>query len=379
MSTHRPQGVHRLHAWDVIHREAKQPESAALLLPFENKWSIFTVSLLIVVYRTQRWKSRLRLGVFLLDSLFVMGALIMAILASPSAVAEGSERGRSHAPPPAEIRTSDVDLFYRIYDAAGGAPNADALQHGYIDAGSDGVRQFIPSRIKSAEALAKTIASNPAVYNNARACMAALPVVHERLGSVLEKMAAIDPDAIFPPVTILIGRNNSGGTTDKSGVLIGLEVICRADWLQPNIEDRLVHLIAHEYAHVQQFPQGREDDMPNTVLKQSLLEGGAELIAELISGEASESHLQRWAKGHEREIGEAFLADVDSTDLKPWLYNGVGTPEKPGDLGYWLGYTITKSYYNHAKDKRAAMKTLLELRDPKGILAHSCWKPGFVN
>jgi hypothetical protein len=124
-------------------------------------------------------------------------------------------------------------------------------------------------------------------------------------------MAAIDPGATFPPVTVLIGRNNSGGTTGKSGVLIGLEVVCRSDWLQPNVEDRLVHLIAHEYAHVQQFPQGGEDAGPDTVLKQSLVEGGAELIAELTSGEASESHLQRWTKGREREIGEAFLADVE--------------------------------------------------------------------
>ena len=116
--------------------------------------------------------------------------------------------------------------------------------------------------------------------------------------------------------------------------------------------------------------------MPNTVLKQSLVEGGAELLAELTSGEASESYLQRWTKGREREIGKAFLADVASTDLKRWLYNGVGTPEKPGDLGYWVGYCIAKSYFTQAKDKRVAIKMLLELRDPKKLLADSGWKPG---
>jgi len=322
----------------------------------------------------------MRLGIFSSRSLVIMGgALIIANLASLGAFAQVPQRTRPNAPPLAEIRTSDVDLFYSIYDAAGGAPNADALQHGYIDAGSDGVRQFIPSRIKSAEALAKTIASNPAVYNNARTCMAALPVVRVRLQTVFKKVAVIDPDAIFPPVIVLIGRNNSGGTTGKSGVLIGLEVVCRSDWLQPSIEDRLVHLIAHEYAHIQQFPQGGEDAVSDTVLKQSLVEGGAELIAELTSGEASESHLQRWTKGHEREIRAAFLADLDSTDLKPWLYNGVGTPEKPGDLGYWVGYTIAKIYYTHAKDKRAAMKILLELKDPKKILADSGWRTSVVH
>lgn len=309
----------------------------------------------------------------------IVTIVIAMSLAWAGAFAKAPQDAARNAPPLAEIRTSDVDLFYSIYDAASGAPSADALQRGYIDAGSDGVRQFIPSRIKSAEALAKTIAANRPVYENARSCMAALPAVHARLATVFQKLAAIDPEAVFPPVIVLIGRNNSGGTTGKSGVLIGLEVVCRSDWLQPGIDDRLVHLIAHEYAHLQQFPQGGEDAAPDTVLKQSLVEGIAELVAELTSGEASESHLQRWTQGREREIGAAFLSDVDSTDLKPWLYNGVGTPEKPGDLGYWAGYGIAKSYYTHARDKRAAIKTLLELKDPKKILAQSGWRPGVVD
>jgi hypothetical protein len=308
----------------------------------------------------------------------VIIGVFAASLSSSGALAKAPRSTAPPAPPLAEIRTSDVDLFYSIYDSAGGAPGADALQR-YIEAGSDGVRQFVPHRIKSAEALAKTIADNPTIYEKARTCMAALPAVSARLAIVFKKLAAIDPEAIFPPVTVLIGRNNSGGTTGKSGVLIGLEVVCRSDWLQTSIEDRLVHLIAHEYAHLQQFPEGGEDTMPDTVLKQSLVEGVAELIAELTSGEASESHLQRWTQGRQREIGEGFLSDVDGTDLKPWLYNGVGTPEKPGDLGYWVGYGIAKSYYTHARDKRAAIKTLLELKDPKGILAHSGWKPGLVH
>jgi hypothetical protein len=278
--------------------------------------------------------------------------------------------------PQVEVRTSDVELFYRIYDAAGGTPSAAALQKGYLEGGSDGVRQFIPNRIRSADALATAIAAHREVYDHARACAAALPTVRARLATVFGKLAAIDPQARFPPVIILIGRNNSGGTTGPAGVLIGLEVACRAHWLQPNLTDRLVHLIAHEYGHVQQFPRGGEDTHPDTVLKQSLVEGVAELIAELTSGEASESYLNRWAKGRARQIDQAFLADLDSRDLKPWLYNGVGTEEKPGDLGYWVGYRIARAYYLRASDKRAALQTLLELQDPKKILADSGWKPG---
>jgi hypothetical protein len=48
----------------------------------------------------------------------------------------------------------------------------------------------------------------------------------------------------------------------------------------------------------------------------------------------------------------------------------------PGDLGYWVGYRIAKAYYTRARDKRVAMRTLLDLKDPKQILADSGWRPG---
>jgi hypothetical protein len=283
------------------------------------------------------------------------------------------------APREAEVRTSDVDLFYRLYDAADGKPTAEALQHDYIDAGTDGVRQFVPKRIVSGEELAKYVAANPDVYANARRCLPALPAVRARLHTAFGKLARLYPEARFAPVTILIGRNNSGGTTGKSGVLIGLEASCRKTLNGDELVDYMTHLIMHEYGHVQQFPDGGEDAHPGDVLTQSLIEGEAELVAELTTGQISNAHLLAWTKGHERAIDEAFVADIDKTDataLKRWLYNGRGTAEKPGDLGYWVGWRIAKAYYLKARDKHAALKALFALKDPKAILAASGWKPG---
>jgi hypothetical protein len=290
----------------------------------------------------------------------------LGLVATPAMV-----RARASAP----VVTSDVALFYGLYDAAQGHPTAETLQRDYIDAGSPGVRQFVPQRILSGAALAKKIGADPELYADARKCMAVLPTVKARLRGVFRKLAQLDPEATFPPVTVLIGRGNSGGTTAKSGVLIGLETICSADWLQSDLTGRLTHLIAHEYVHVQQFPHGGEDAAPATVLRQSLVEGGAEFIAELTSGEASESYLQTWTRGRGKAIGEAFLKDLDSTDLKPWLYNGVGTREHPGDLGYWVGYEICRDYYRRAGDKRTAIFHILQLDDPKAMLAQSGWRP----
>jgi hypothetical protein len=270
-----------------------------------------------------------------------------------------------------EIRTSDVDLFYRIYDAANGRPSAEVLQRDYIDAGSPGVREFVPHRILSGEKLAQRIAEKPEVYARARACAAALPEVRARLKPAFRQLARLYPAAKFPPVTVLIGRNNSGGTTGPTGVLIGLEVVCATRQPDETVADRFVHLIAHEYGHVQQ-PQAEG----TTVLQASLIEGVAELVAELTTGRISNHHLIRWTKGREREIGEAFLKDADSTDFKPWLYNGIGTPQAPGDLGYWQGWRIARLYYAKAADKRAALSELLAMKDPHAILEKSGWKPG---
>jgi uncharacterized protein YjaZ len=76
----------------------------------------------------------------------------------------------------------------------------------------------------------------------------------------------------------------------------------------------------------------------------------------------------------EKEIETAFVADEDKTELSEWLNNG--TPDKPGDLGYWVGYRIVKSYYQHATDKHRALREIFEMNDPKAFLGKSGWYPG---
>jgi hypothetical protein len=79
-----------------------------------------------------------------------------------------------------------------------------------------------------------------------------------------------------------------------------------------------------------------------------------------------------WTRGREQEISAAFREQMHGTDVNKWLYNGVGTSEKPGDLGYWVGYRIAKCYYERAADKEAAVRALVELKDPQEILAGGC-------
>jgi hypothetical protein len=302
----------------------------------------------------------------------LIGVLTCAAISGAAGIAASTAIDPEAEP---TIHTEDVDRFYEVYDAAGGHPTADRLQRDYLDPGSDGLHQFAKLRNISGTRIAETLASHPEIYSGAKRCMVVLPRVRQRSRVALHKLGHLYPEARFPPVTIAVGRGKPVGVGGgpATGVLIGLEALCATNYLNPNVEDRFVHVIAHEYAHVQQVPALVDDDH-GTVLEESLVEGAAEFTAELISGEVAYSQFGASTRGHEKEIESAFVTDEDKTDLSRWLNNG--TPQKPGDLGYWVGYRIAKSYYQHATDKRRALREILEMSDPKALLSRSGWYPG---
>ena len=290
--------------------------------------------------------------------------LAVIVLATASAASAAGD------PFAAKVLTSDVDLFYQVYDAAGGRPTADQLQDGYLDAGSDAVRDFVPNRIVSALALARQIGEQPELYEQARVCRVALPGVERRMRSAYLAFQAILPEADLPDTTILIGRGNSGGTTSSKGVLIGLEVVCDPTLSAQSLDTRLFHLVAHELGHTQQTEF--DDD---SLLALSLNEGVAEFVGELISGAPSYEEMFRKAEARAPEIEQAFAAEMFGTTTRRWLYNGQGTDEWPGDLGYWTGYRIARSYYDRAADKRAAVRAMLKGGNAKAFLEASGWTP----
>jgi hypothetical protein len=273
-----------------------------------------------------------------------------------------------------EIHTEDVDLFYKIYDAAGGHPTAEQLQRDYLDAGSEGLHQLAKLRRVTGVRIAETLAKSPELYSRARRCMAVLSRVSERVDVALRTLVRLYPQARTPPVTIAVGRGKPVGVgSPVTGLQIGLEALCSAEWMNPNAEDRFVHVIAHEYAHVQQAVV-LVDKEHLTVLERSLIEGAAEFVSELISGKPGYAHFPALTAGREKEIETAFAADVDLTDLSRWIDNS--TMEQGNELGTWVGYRIVKAYYQRVPDKQQALREILEQADAKAFLVKSGWRPG---
>jgi hypothetical protein len=286
-----------------------------------------------------------------------------------------ASRGTHLAPVAAiEIQTEDVARFYRLYAATQGRPTAEQVQRDYLDPGSEGLRHLTRVRNVDAQGIARAMATQPELYANARSCLAALPRVRERLGRTFDNLLRLYPEAARPPVTILVSRGRPIAIAGPGhGVQVALEGMCSpmaARFLGDDVDDRFVNVIAHEYIHVQQAPE-RADP---TVLQRALEEGIAEFLGELISGGVSNVAVHASAEGRELEIERRFAADVDRTDLSAWFDNT--TAEDVGQLGYWVGYRIARSYYRNAADKRAAVREMVRMSDAHAFLTASGWYPG---
>lgn len=299
----------------------------------------------------------------------IMRALVLMAVALPGVAAEP------------EILVDDVMRFYALYDANDGSPSAEQLESEYLALGSPSLKEFAQLRRVTGERIAARIGTDPEIYENARRCMEVLPAVKQRLAASLAKLSEMYPKAAYPPVAIVVGRGRPVGIVNPSGATIGLEALCAADFMNPDLEDRFVYVIAHEYAHTQQVAARNPPEAGDpraTVLRRSLVEGGAEFVAELISGGVGNARHAQWTRGREAEIETAFVDDMHGTDLSAWTDNYRQVPDEPYDMGYWVGYRIVKAYYQGAADKNAALARILEMDDPEAFLAESGWRPGMT-
>ncbi|HTH55328.1 MAG TPA: DUF2268 domain-containing putative Zn-dependent protease [Cyclobacteriaceae bacterium] len=279
-----------------------------------------------------------------------------------------------------EIVTSDLDNFWVALEKAGAEVQADALDKYYLKPGSKGIKGFMPGRIKSAENLAKVVKSHSRYYHSIKPSVDSISEMKTQIKLALVKLKDYYPDAIFPPVYFVIGALNSGGTSSSDGLIIGAEMYGLTEqtpseelskWLKTVLKpvNQVPHIVAHELIHFQQNYDG------GSLLAASIKEGSADFIAELISGKHINQHVHEFANPKEKELWEEFQAKMDKKDFKGWLYS---TSEgRPNDLGYWMGYKITKAYYDQSMDKKAAVKDILNIKDFRKFLEKSGYATKF--
>jgi hypothetical protein len=319
--------------------------------------------------------------------LFITLVLLFSILS----ISFGqNSRPASNEPSPnpddARIVTSDITNFWRAYDMAKPETQLEIFKREYIDKGSIGLQDFVKLRISSAEALTKNINSHPKYYASIRESTLRIESFRPQIRAAFYAMKYLYEDAVFPDVYFLVGRMTSGGTLSNRALLIGAEMYGRTpnmpveelgDWHRQVLAtvDGVPHIVAHELIHYQQ----RKMAASNTLLSQSIREGSADFLAELISGRHINTHLHVYGNPNEKQLWEEFKKGMLGNDNKRWLYNGPMSKDRPGDLGYYMGYKIAEAYYNKAADKRQAVRGILEIKDFEQFLKDSGYEAKFGN
>jgi len=269
--------------------------------------------------------------------------------------------------------TSDIDNFWRAYDIASKETDKEKkiaiFQSEYFDKGSIGLQDFTSARIKSSKNLVESIEKHPKYYASIRPSTLRIADFEKQMRKSFRNLKKIYADAVFPDVYFLVGVLNSGGTLSKRGLLIGSEMYGLTpkapreelnNWLKSVLlpVENLPYIVAHESIHYQQKMTPHQ-----SLLAKSIQEGMCDFIAEMIAGKHANQVQKTYGEANETALWKEFEPAMWEKDYSKWIYDSVNAKDRPADMGYYMGYKIVQSYYNNAKDKRQAIKDILEIKD----------------
>lgn len=283
-------------------------------------------------------------------------ALVLTMISLTEVVGQG--RGFPHDPQEAKFVTTDIQNFWKAFDSIGSSDQNpfDA----YIENGTIGLQGFIPHRIISADSLLNMVNKRRNDYEKIRGIEVKIKEQEKRIKPYFYALEYWYPYAVYPPVYFVVGRFNSGGTSSEDGLLIGAEKLTDLD--------HLPELVIHESIHFQQkWPDGGETNL----LQQSILEGMADFIAELVTGIKGNIEANKYGNEHKEELCKEFVERMHGDDTQDWLYETSGKDSRPNDLGYWIGYEIVKAYFDKADDKKLAVNHILNIEDYDRFLKES--------
>lgn len=276
-------------------------------------------------------------------------SIIVALLSLGIVTSSFGQEKYSDIPSDAKFVTEDVERFWQAFDKMDSL-GQDTFEE-YIANGTAGVKGFIKYRIESSSALYKTVKERKSDYLKSRDVLKDLETKKQEILDIYNALEELYPSAVFPPIYFVIGRFNSGGTVSDAGIILGTEMMKDLNGLPG--------LVAHELIHYQQNSKGK-----TTLLSQSLKEGSADFIGELISGTHINKEAFEYGEAHSERLMEEFVKRMKKKDLKDWLYQTSGKDDRPNDLGYWMGYKITAAYYNKQEDKKEAISQILNIQNP---------------
>lgn len=300
---------------------------------------------------------------------FVIVVLIIIVFSACKNASKENQKSQN-------VVTTDITNFWNAYDQITTTQDS-VLQYHYLDSlyfkkGTAGLEGIIEARRYTAEEYINAINTYPKFWNSIRANTLQAANVGLQLQEEIEKLKTIYPQLKPAKIYFSIGAFRTPGTTIDSLVLIGSE-LAMADtnavtselpenlshlkaYFATNPNKNLVFLNIHEYVHTQQKAR------VYNLLSSLIYEGVAEFVTVKALNQPSPNPQIAFGKNNAERIREVFEDEMFYVaNFDKWLNGDEPNEFGMRDLGYYVGYQICENYYNQAKDKKVAIKTMIEL------------------
>lgn len=295
-----------------------------------------------------------------------------------------------------DIFTLDITHFWEAYDqlqfSKTTQDSINIIQKLYLDRGTDGLKEFQKVRYFGAEFFVERIKKYKKFYQSVRN-NTMLPLQIKDLSSLIGNFKNIYPDARPAKICFAIGPMSTGGTISNNYLLIGVEMLAgskdcdvseitnenlKAGILSrqtlESVKDFIKETATHEYIHTQQL-KNNQNACGCPLLDNIIREGVASYISEKLMMQQTENNTRAflYVKENEKKLWGELKSGLCSKDFSKWLFNAATSKDRPGDLGYRMGYNLAESYYENAVDKKSAVKEMIEMSNPLLFLDKSLY------
>ncbi len=269
-----------------------------------------------------------------------------------------------------KVYTSDINNFWIVYDSIQKAENnskKELIENLFLNKKTNGLNAFMEIKKFGEDDYLAVIEKYPKFWNSLRANTLIDDKKIRTINKALKKLKKLYPHNSDGSIYYTIGTLKSGGTTNQHDLLLGIEKIVGdkntivSEFENENLKkmfqftnsSKLEQITIHEFVHTFQ----KEGEV--NVLSKSIKEGSCDFVAELtLNKKFSSQYIDYGIKNYEK-VKSDFKKEMFSQNFGNWFYNSDSS-DNP-DLGYFVGYIISKKYYENSKDKKKAVKDIIDL------------------
>jgi hypothetical protein len=270
-------------------------------------------------------------------------------------------------PGSAKIVFSDIKNFWTAFDLLQKqhttADSLNIIRTVFLNNASEGLKLYMKAANCYEAEYLEAIRKKKMDYLAVRRKTEMIAGEKQAILNYLHKFKKIYPALKIPVICFTMGKFEVGGTQFDNTLFIG----CEKDI------DAGVDIIAqaiHELAHFQQ-----KDQNPVTNLELAMIEGGAEFVCYRVTGRRTIYPAWNYGLHHEQKLWNDFRPVLDSAIDMKWFRDITDNiNNRPGSLGYFIGFRICESFLAHAENKNTSLEEIIKMENPEGIFLSAYYR-----